>query len=261
MHCSNCGAAIDPKARHCSQCGAQVRLSTTPSQMVEFGLRECPRCGYRGEGTGYFSRPAHMGILIGLSAITYLVGGAIYWLAKRSQKVCPNCGMKWELARFYSSDEERRPAVHGIPQGSAVSLPRSGIIRRVLGGAVTAIGLLAVIAGLVEGDIEPIMGGLVMGFVGSSGFWWGYAALQSRRKAIDRQMEKKILQLAHLRGGTLTVTEVAARLDLSLPAAEKLLVGMDDGLRIRSDVTSEGLIVYEFPEVRHMKQLESGSSG
>ena len=34
---------------------------------------------------------------------------------------------------------------------------------------------------------------------------------------------------------------------------------MDDGFRVRSDITSEGVIVYEFPEVRYRAELDSVS--
>ena len=64
--------------------------------------------------------------------------------------------------------------------------------------------------------------------------------------------------LADRKGGSLTVTEVAAELNLSLPAAERVLIAMDDGLRVRSDITDEGLILYEFPELQHRRQLGSG---
>ena len=60
-----------------------------------------------------------------------------------------------------------------------------------------------------------------------------------------------MLKLASHRGGTLTVTEVAADLDLSLPAAESVLIGMDDGFRVCSEITDEGVLIYEFPEVLH----------
>jgi hypothetical protein len=59
-----------------------------------------------------------------------------------------------------------------------------------------------------------------------------------------------VLQLATRRGGTLTVTEVAAELDLSLSAAERILTEMDDGFRVLSEVSDEGLLLYQFPEVK-----------
>ena len=75
------------------------------------------------------------------------------------------------------------------------------------------------------------------------------------------RLQRRVLLFATEREGTLTVTEVAASLDLSLLAAEEVLDSMDDGLRVRSEVTNEGIIVYEFPELRRRPRLESGSTG
>ena len=38
-------------------------------------------------------------------------------------------------------------------------------------------------------------------------------------------------------------------LDLSLPAAERVLFSMEDRVRVRSEFTGEGLLVFEFPEI------------
>ena len=35
---------------------------------------------------------------------------------------------------------------------------------------------------------------------------------------------------------------------------------MDDGFRVRSDISDEGVLYYEFPEVVHQKKLRSGGS-
>ena len=75
------------------------------------------------------------------------------------------------------------------------------------------------------------------------------------------RLQRRVLVLATENGGTLTVTEVAASLDLSLSSAEEVLDRMDDGLRVRSEVTDQGIIVYEFPELRHHPRLESGFAG
>ena len=72
-------------------------------------------------------------------------------------------------------------------------------------------------------------------------------------------IQRKILKLASARGGTLTVTEVAADLNLALPAADKILTSMDDGLRVRSDISNEGILYYEFPEILHRREIGSGS--
>ena len=73
------------------------------------------------------------------------------------------------------------------------------------------------------------------------------------------RMPSMRLRLATARQGTLTVTEVAAELNLSIPAAEKILTSMDDGFRVRSEISNEGILYYEFPEVLHRKELGSGS--
>ena len=71
-------------------------------------------------------------------------------------------------------------------------------------------------------------------------------------------LQRKVLRLAGMRGGTLTVTEVAADMNISLPAAEKILEGMDDGFRVRSEISKEGVLYYEFPVQELRKALEPG---
>jgi hypothetical protein len=74
-----------------------------------------------------------------------------------------------------------------------------------------------------------------------------------------QRIQRKILRLATAKGGTLTVTEVAAELNLGLPAADKILTSMDDGFRVRSEISNTGVLYYEFPEILHRKELGSGS--
>jgi len=102
--------------------------------------------------------------------------------------------------------------------------------------------------------------GSVIGMAGSGTFWWGWKALLERRKALMQGLQRKVLLLAQAKSGILTVTEVASELTLSLPAAEKLLDDMDDGLRVRSDISKEGVMYYEFPELRYQKSLRPGDS-
>ena len=47
-------------------------------------------------------------------------------------------------------------------------------------------------------------------------------------------------------------------MNLSLPAAENILTSMDDGFRVRSEISNEGVLYYEFPELLHRDQLGSG---
>ena len=119
--------------------------------------------------------------------------------------------------------------------------------------------VLMMLIGIVEPEIGLVAFGTVAAGAGSLTFWWGHAALAERRRAIIVGLQRQVLLLASEKGGELTVSEVAARLNLSLPAAEKVMDAMEDGLRVRSEITDEGLIVYEFPELRPRKQLDSGS--
>ena len=84
--------------------------------------------------------------------------------------------------------------------------------------------------------------------------------LFERPPPLSAELPLKVLLLATHKGGKLTVTEVAADLNLSLPAAEKVLAAMDDGFRVRCEVSKDGVLYYEFPEVLHRKQLDSGLS-
>ncbi len=120
---------------------------------------------------------------------------------------------------------------------------------------------LLVSVGVVGFAIETIVIGSVAGAAGTATTWWGLKAREERRLAVLARLQRQVLLLATEKSGTLTVTEVAASLNMSLTAAEGALEGMDDGLRVRSEVTNEGIIVYEFPELRRHPRLESGSAG
>jgi hypothetical protein len=137
-------------------------------------------------------------------------------------------------------------------------LPRGGIKRRLLGIAMVLAGTLMLVGGVVEAEGAMIALGSLVGGGGSLSFYWGWHDLQERRKAIMQRIQRKILRLAKAKGGTLTVTEVAADINLGLPAAEKILTSMDDGFRVRSEISDQGVIYYEFPELLHRKELGPG---
>jgi hypothetical protein len=120
---------------------------------------------------------------------------------------------------------------------------------------------LMVVIGVSSFEVGIIAVGGVVGALGTATAWWGLQARETRRRAIMARLQRRVLLHATEQGGTLTVSEVAASLDLSLAAAEEVLDSMDDGLRVRSEVTNEGIIVYDFPELRHRPSLESGSAG
>ena len=130
-----------------------------------------------------------------------------------------------------------------------------------LGVAMVLLATLIVAIGFIEFELGAIAAGSVFGAAGTATVWWGLKAREDRRHSIMARLQRQVLLLATEKSGTLTVTEVAASLNMSLSAAEEVLGRMDDGLRVRSDITDEGIIVYEFPELRHNLRLESGSAG
>jgi hypothetical protein len=72
---------------------------------------------------------------------------------------------------------------------------------------------------------------------------------EQRREALLSALQLPVLQLAGRKGGQLTVTEVAAELGWTMRRAEKVLQSLDDGMRVNSEVTDEGVIVYDFLEL------------
>lgn len=235
------------------------------TSLVEDRVRQCPRCGHRGEPIPYFQKPGHMALLIGLSIPTYGIGGLIYYASRRAYRVCPGCGFGWEHSRKPERDggewgsparvpARRRPA----PPPPDAPLPPSGIGRRIFGGALAALGTVLITVGITTQVAEPILAGSLFGMAGSATFLWGWKSLQERRQSVIQSLNRKVLRLATERSGVLTVTDVAANLNLTLPAAEKIMVGMDDGFRVRSEISKEGVLYYEFPEVMHQKKLRAG---
>lgn len=259
MRCSTCGERLAMDTDRCPTCGTAVSRTVARFDGGSFaasGTQRCPRCGYHGQGVPYFSRTGHVGLLVGVSLFTYGLGGLAYWLARRRHYICPNCGLGWQNAA------RSLPAVagsnrEGRSESDAV-LPSGGLKRRFLGSVMILFASFLIMMGVIEFTPELFAVGSVFGAAGSGMFFWGWKGLQERRQALTTSLQRKILRLATHRGGTLTVTEVAADLNLSLPAAEKVLVQMDDGFRVRSDVTKDGILLFEFPEVMHRNRLESG---
>jgi hypothetical protein len=194
-----------------------------------------------------------------VSLFTYGLGGLAYWLFRRNRVVCPSCGLAWQLYPQVLPPPAEAGQSAVVTSAEEPALPYGGLARRVFGVGLVLAATLMIVVGIVEGVPEAIGFGSGIGAAGTGSFWWGLRALNERRKALLQRMQRRVLRLATHRGGTLTVTEVASDLNLSLPAAEKVLVAMDDGFRVRSEISKEGVLYYEFPEVLHRKQLEPGA--
>jgi hypothetical protein len=150
------------------------------------------------------------------------------------------------------------PEQRAVEEQPDEKLPRGGIKRRLLGVGMVLVSTLLLLGGILDAEAGMVAAGSLLGGGGSLTFYWGWHELQARRKAIMQRIQRKILRLAKARGGTLTVTEVAADINLGIPAAEKILMSMDDGFRVRSEISEEGIIYYEFPELLLRKELGSG---
>ena len=129
-----------------------------------------------------------------------------------------------------------------------------------VGVALALAGTITITAGIVNGVGGAIVTGVFLGLGGAGFLQWGRKALRERRRSIVHGLNRRVLQLATERRGILTVTDVASALDLTLSAAEKVMIEMEDGVRVRSEVSEEGVIYYEFPELMHKASIGRGSS-
>jgi hypothetical protein len=261
MYCSTCGALITPGRSACGDCGTRVARvptrealhpvahTTGYSAWKQTSGHQCPRCGYQGEGLSYFSRGGNVAKLVGATVLTagaMGAGGILYYVVRREHQICPRCGHGW--GRF---GEQSVAAVAGGEGSNGLVLPSAGAEKRKMR---ISIGLFVfaafmAIVGLSEGEAVPFMMAL---FAAGGGAMLQHSARtdrEARRDAILASLQLPVLQLAARHGGRLTVTRVAAEMGWTMPRAEKVLNAMDDGIRVNSEVTDEGVIVYEFREL------------
>ncbi|HEV2129577.1 MAG TPA: hypothetical protein VGR27_00655 [Longimicrobiaceae bacterium] len=263
MYCSTCGAFVPAGRAACTECGTQVALPARRQQsavprygsedrrwVAEPLVGQCPRCGYHGEGLPYFSRGLHVALLVGATVVTagmMGMGGLIYYLVRREHRACPRCGKGWGRQGEYSLVPARsaagRAGVLAPPHQRRESAKRGGSIFLFIMAAIL------MIVGIVNLELAPV---LVAMLAGTGGWFLHRAALEereARRAALIASLQQPVLKLAGQRRGRLTVTEVATEMGWSLPRAEKVLESLNDGLRVDSEVTDEGVIVYEFREL------------
>lgn len=275
MYCSKCGSGVADGAAHCGNCGAAVSPAYgrgVPAAAIRATevVALCPRCGYQGQSASYFSKLGPVAVLLLLTAATLFpfmgAAGIIYYLMRHNHRRCPRCGENWgrHAERVQAlATVPRQPALSGSvasAQSTSPALPASAGDPGITLWPTIALALFAMLMMFVtieEG--EPVA--LFMATVAGAGAWFTYSAArrkrEARREALVQALQQHVLRLAGERGGLLTVTEVASSLGWSLPRAEKVLNSLEDGLRIVSEVTNEGVIVYEFREVRHAELLRA----
>ena len=282
MYCSTCGSQVAAGRTSCQTCGAAVaRAPHVPygvgapqsphtsgfatvraTQPGAFGetLSMCPRCGYRGDSIGYFSRGGHVAALVGLTVITggaFGVGGIAYYLLRRDHRICPRCAQGWgkhgvQSVALMSPNGARMAPHEPAPPVEVRSSSRSGwsIFLFVL----AAFFMFGAVAG---GEAGMALFAAMLAGGGVLVQRKNRAEREKRREAIIQGLQLPVLKLAAQKGGRLTVTQVATEMGWPLPRAEKVLNSLDDGFRVMSDITDDGVIVYDFLELRAAAELKA----
>ncbi|HEU4882533.1 MAG TPA: hypothetical protein VFT45_09820, partial [Longimicrobium sp.] len=187
------------------------------------------------------------------------VGGLVYYLMRHDYRACPRCGNSWgkrsEHARALSAglalNEAAPPPAHEPEMREDARLLRWGAY------LIFAFAAILILAGLGDGEPEAVITGVLAAAGG--GLLWKKAnsVREERRAALLTGLQQPVLRLAAQRAGVLTVTDVAAALNWPMPRAEKVLNSLEDGLRVASSVTDEGVIVYEFRELMHAPRMNA----
>ena len=248
MRCTGCGSELNGDGV-CPVCEPKAITRRAPRSPSSRPVRGCPRCGYRGEGMPYFSRGLHAAALVGLAVFTTWMLAApafLYYFLRRDHLVCPRCGRGWGVhgERALLADRDAEEPLN-------VPLPSAGRERRraAVGWLLLVVAALALVLGAVEGEIGAVIFGAVAAAAGGLSLRSASEARVARRAAILARLQLPVLRLAAESGGRLTVTRTASELGWTLPRAEKVLHSLDDGLRVSSEVTPEGVIEYEFREL------------
>jgi hypothetical protein len=267
MYCSTCGARVPDGRANCQTCGAAMprlpqhpaaipAMATQPGGFAE-PIGMCPRCGFRGQSVGYFTRGGHVAALVILGVVTFPwlmgAGGIIYYLLRRDHRVCPRCGDSWGKHAAFAL-APGAPGAPALPAGARMPEPdlvgSGGGVRRFLAYSLFAFAAFLMMVGFGEAELAPILFGL---FAGGGGWLLQRSAREARerrREALVQSLQLPVLQLAGRKGGRLTVTDVATGLGWPMTRAEKVLNSLEDGMRVMSDITDDGVIVYDFLEIR-----------
>jgi hypothetical protein len=273
MYCSTCGARVPDGHTRCTNCGAPVSRPAgfgVPAVVqggagLPLATNVCPRCGFQGPTVGYFSQGSHVVGLIFLTLLTMFpaagAGGLLYYLLRHNHRSCARCGetlgKRDELALAATQS-------HGAPLTAAAAaeadLPDDvGAWSSIWGiGSIILYLFAAMFAMIAVGEGEPVLM-MFAAFAGGGGALLtkrAHSVREDRRQALLVALQQPVLRLAGDRGGRLTVTEVASTLGWPLRRAEKVLNSLEDGLRVASDVTNEGVIVYEFRELMHARSRQ-----
>ena len=172
-------------------------------------------------------------------------GGLIYYMMRREHRICPRCRRSWGRFDLTTAGGSDLPA--SVPE--AVVQARGGNFTQGLAILLFLLASILAVGAILEGSPGPLLfAGLAAG-AGVLVHRVSETQREERRAALISTLQLPVLQLATRCGGRLTVTRVAAELGWTLARAEKVLRSLEDGFRVTSEVTDDGLIVYEFREI------------
>lgn len=261
MTCQMCGASVPEGRASCLQCGAMVGRApgiAVAARNASYGLdtvRVCPRCGFHGTSVSYFATGTHILVLIGLAVFTSGIGALIYLLLRGGERICPQCGLKWGRGGYLAPAAP--PGSRGEAAAPEIAALSDGGAQRGFAWVLWAVAAFFLMITLASGEAGFLGVSLMAGAGGYLLRRAGNEARERRREALLQSLQLPVLRLAAQRGGRLTVTMVAQDMGWTLPRAEKVLQSMEDGFRVMGDVTPEGVIVYDFPELRHVSSPRS----
>jgi hypothetical protein len=201
----------------------------------------------------YFNRGSHMAGLVAATVLTLPgaigAGGILYYWLRHNHSVCPRCGFGWGKYSVRALPARIEQPRQPVPRPEAAVRSGGEGAMRVWSVILFALAAIALGVGIVE--LEAVL--LVLGVVFAGGgvllHRGANTAREKRRDAMLASLQLHVLRLAGERQGRLTVSEVAAALSWPIRRAEKVLLSLDDGWRVNSEVTDDGVIVYEFREL------------
>lgn len=124
------------------------------------------------------------------------------------------------------------------------------IIKTIIGVGLGVFGLFALAGVLIEHNKDDLQTTIILfiltSLMATGGFWLVYSARQSSNKRKYSALENKVLQLASLNGGKLSVAQLALQAQITTQEAEMWLNNMQERGHAQIAVTEEGVILYEF---------------
>ncbi|WP_420128365.1 hypothetical protein [Longimicrobium sp.] len=224
----------------------------------------CPRCGFQGEGVSYFSQggPIMGALILALLTLPFMgAGGLVYYLMRHDYRACPRCGSSWgkrsEHARVLSAGLALNEAAPAHTTAHEPEMREDSRLLRWGSYLIFAFAALLMLVGIGDGEPGAFFVGAFAAMGGALLWKKANTAREERREQLLVALQQPVLRLASQRNGVLTVTDVAAALSWPMPRAEKVLNSLEDGLRVASSVTDQGVIVYEFRELMHAPRMNA----